>query len=44
MKAGMRTAFIDLFFAMRADAGRSTQKLKKEDMEYLLFVRFGKDT
>lgn len=44
MKAGMRDAFVNLFFAMRADAGRSIRKLKKEDVEYLLFVGLGKDT
>lgn len=42
MKAGMREAYVNLFFAMRADAGRSSRKLKKEDIEYLLFIRFGK--
>lgn len=43
LKAGMRKAYVNLFIAMRADAGRSSRKFKKEDMEYLLFIRFGQD-
>lgn len=42
MKTRLRTAYIKLLYAMRADAGLSNWRLKEADVEYLLLVRFGK--
>lgn len=42
MKAGMRNAYVRLFRAMRADAGSSNLFMRTNDLEYLLFVRFGR--
>jgi hypothetical protein len=39
LKDGMRNALVDLFFAMRADAGRSNRGLSRDDVRYLLAAR-----